>query len=173
VTVSVRDARGSREDRDWIRGVYRAYLDDLAAGSTGLFPALSEFGHQESDLLASWFRDEKSVPFVILRGGEQAGFALVTRMAPPAPRESPGFRLTEFFVAAQHRNRGVGRDAATLLFSRFAGEWLVTEQSRNASAVRFWRRVISGFTSGRYTERMAGAEVRHTFTSHGARRTVS
>ena len=40
VTVSVRDAR-ALDDRRWIQGVYRDYLDDLAP-DTGVFPVLGE-----------------------------------------------------------------------------------------------------------------------------------
>jgi hypothetical protein len=40
VPVTVRDARSSSQDREWIRTVYRDYLSELSASKTGLFPAL-------------------------------------------------------------------------------------------------------------------------------------
>ena len=60
---------------------------------------------------------------------------------------------------------GVGRDAAQLIFNRFAGQWEVTEYLRNAGAVSFWRRVISAYTRGTYTERISDGEVRQLFRS--------
>jgi predicted acetyltransferase len=165
MAVSIRDARRSRDDRRWIEQVYREYLVDLAAGGTGVFPALTVTGQESQDLLGAWFHNERSMPFVVLRDGEPAGFALVERtsMAPPGPQAT--YRLTEFFVRQPQRRRGLGREAASLLFDRFEGRWLVTESTRNREAVAFWRNVIGGYTRGRYRERVAGGEIQHTFSS--------
>jgi predicted acetyltransferase len=176
MSVAIRDARGSRADQDWIARTYREYLDDLSAGNSGMFPALAETGHCEADLLLEWFRDDRSVPLVILSNGNPVGFArVVAQRARPvaeARKPLPDYQLVEFFVQGLHRRRGVGRLAAQLIFSRFAGRWLVTEESRNPAAVRFWRKVLADFTRGRYSERTAGAEVRHTFVSPAATGTV-
>lgn len=167
MSVSLREARGSRADRDWIQRTYREYLDDLSSANTGLFPALPEAGYRETDVTLAWFRDERSVPLVILRGGVPAGFARVVCTRPgPAPAR-PQFQLVDFFIQSPHRGLGVGRQAATLIFSRFAGDWLVTEETRHPGAVQFWRKVVAAFTRGRYTERVSGAEVRHRFVSAG------
>ncbi len=61
--------------------------------------------------------------------------------------------MSEFFVRKQHRRVGMGRDAATLIFDRFAGEWEIVEYQRNPGAVAFWRRVLAGYCPGGYTER--------------------
>jgi predicted acetyltransferase len=169
VSVTIRDARNSPADREWISRAFRGYLDDLSAGGTGVFPALTEAGLSEPDQVLDWFRDERSRPLVLLSGGQPVGFArILTGHAPLPASGPPGFRLTDFFVQARHRGRGVGRHAAALIFARFEGQWLVTEETRNPGAVKFWRRVVAEFTGGRYTERVAGAEVRHTFVSQGA-----
>ena len=39
----------------------------------------------------------------------------------------------------KHRRVGIGRDAATLIFDRFAGDWEIVEYQRNPGAVLFWR----------------------------------
>lgn len=97
--VTVRDARSSTEDREWIRAVYRDYLSELSASKTGLFPALGEWDARESEFLAGWFADPGANPFVILDAGQRAGFALVSR--PPAfPRTSVNYRMAEFFIVA-------------------------------------------------------------------------
>lgn len=164
--VTIRDAKPSRHDRDWIASVYREYLGDLSAGNTGLFPALSETGYRDDDILAVWFRDDRATPILILHTGTPAGFALVERALPRAGLdELPHYRLSEFFVREPFRRRGVGRAAAQLIFTRFAGRWLVVEQVRNGGAVAFWRRVIMRYTRGRFQERQGGGEVRHSFDS--------
>ena len=47
MTVSVRDARGTARDREWIESVYRDYLDDLSPLNTGVFSttSLGEIGY--------------------------------------------------------------------------------------------------------------------------------
>lgn len=168
MAVSIRDAKGSPDDRQWIQSVYREYLDDLSALNTGIFPVLGEFGQREPDLLARWFADDRSHPLLILKSEQPAGFALVVRPQ-PSPRANPpiDYRMSEFFVLTKHRRLGVGRDAATLIFNRFAGQWEVTEYLLNAGAVTFWRRVIMAYTKGRYTERVADGEVRQVFRTAG------
>jgi len=168
VTIHLREARSVPADRLWIESVYRDYLDDLSADSTGLFPALQEEGHTDRDLLGGWFRDERSTPFVILRAGRPIGFAVVTRPVSRGAGTDADYRLSEFFVVADQRKLGVGREAALLLFARFNGKWEVTEQSRNTGAVQFWRRVIRLYTKGRYTERAGNGEITHRFTSERA-----
>lgn len=166
MAVSIRDAKRSPEDRKWIQSVYRDYLSDLATLNTGIFPVLGEFGHREPDLLARWFADDRSHPLLILKDDQPAGFALIVRPPVMSPaRPVVDHRLSEFFVLRRYRRLGVGRDAAQLIFNRFAGEWEVTEYLRNAGAVSFWRRIISAYTRGTYTERITDGEVRQQFRS--------
>lgn len=166
MAVSIRDAKGSSGDRDWIRSVYRDYLGDLSMLNTGVFPVLGEFGNREPDLLAGWFADERSHPLLILKSDRPVGFALVARpQAISLVRPPIDFRLSEFFVQRPFRRLGVGRDAATLIFNRFAGRWEVTEYLRNSGAVDFWRRTIGTYTQGKYSERISDGEVRQVFES--------
>lgn len=166
MAVSIRDAKGSAEDRKWIQSVYRDYLSDLATLNTGIFPVLGEYGHREPDLLARWFADDRSHPLLILKDEHPAGFALIVRPPATAQARPPiDHRLSEFFVLRKFRRLGVGRDAAQLIFNRFAGQWEVTEYLRNPDAVSFWRRVISAYTRGTYTERINDGEVRQLFRS--------
>ena len=158
--VTLRDARDSPEDRDWIRAVYRGYLSDLSSSQSGVFPAL-DWGTRESDFLASWFADSRSYPFVILQRGVPVGFALVSRPSGIGRGSAADYRLAEFFVVESARRRGVGTIAVELLFSRFAGEWEVLENESNRAALAFWRRVIASYTQGRFAETRFGGEVCH------------
>ena len=164
MTVSIRDARASRRDRELIEASYRDYLFDLSLGGTGVFPALTVTGQSEGELLAGWFRDERSTPLLVLRGGVPVGFALVERSLGRGAA-APQYHMTEFFIRQQDRGLGVGREAAGLIFTRFPGDWRVTESSRHSGAVNFWRKVIGAYTGGRYRERLADGEVRHFFSS--------
>jgi len=80
--------------------------------------------------------------------GHPAGFALVKRIndAPPT------FDMGEFFIARQHRRRGVGRRVAIKLFDSLPGRWEVREMPANKPAQTFWRNTIASYTSGAFTE---------------------
>lgn len=164
MTVTVRDARDSDDDRAWIRTAYRDYLSELSASRSGIIPITGEWQTRDDEFLAGWFRDPAARPFVILASGVRAGFALVTRL-PAWPREQADFRMSEFYVVPAARGRRVGAHAATLLFSRFEGEWEVLENEGNRAALAFWRRVIGGQTAGRYRETREAGEIRQRFRS--------
>jgi len=166
VPVSIRDAQHSPADRAWIQSQYGEYLEDLSRLSmnTGVFPAAGEYGEREQELMARWFADDSSHPLIVLKDERPVGFALVSR-PPRNLRESVDFRMAEFFVAAKARRLGVGRDAALLIFGRFAGAWEITEFQYNKPAVAFWRAVVSKYTGGRFRESVAHGEVRQVFSS--------
>jgi len=172
MSVTLRDARRSDDDQRWIQAVYPEYLQELSAAmhsGTGVFPVLGEHGERHAELLARWFRDDRSHPLLLLDGGRAAGFALVSR--PLVASDAKGaveFRMAEFFVRNAFRRRGIGRAAATLIFSRFAGRWEITEATSNSHAVIFWRQIVMSYTRGRYDERVRDGEVRQIFVSTNA-----
>jgi predicted acetyltransferase len=172
MSVTLRDARRSEEDQRWIQAVYPEYLDELSRSmhsNTGVFPVLGEHGERHAELLARWFRDDRSHPVLLLSDGRPAGFALVSRpLVPTTARDAVEYRMAEFFVRPTHRRRGIGRAAAALLFSRFAGRWEISEATTNVRAVDFWRQTVMGYTRGRYDERVRDGEVRQRFTSSNA-----
>jgi predicted acetyltransferase len=169
VLTSIRDVKYSKQDRQWIQDVYGEYLESLSSLNTGLFTVLGvddPVEHHREEIFANWFSNDQSHPLVILQGAKSVGFALVTRpRIAPAGERSADFVMSEFFVREPHRRAGVGRDAATLIFDRFAGEWEILEYTRNPGAVAFWRRVISAYSRGSYTERSRNDEIRQRFRS--------
>ena len=161
--VSIRDALNSPRDRQWIQAQYPEYLEDLSQMSmnTGIFPATREV---QAELMARWFADDSSYPLINHKNEQPAGYALVSR-PPRNRRDQVDFRMAEFFIALKSRRLGVGRDAAQLIFNRFAGSWEITEFVYNKAAVSFWRAILSEYTGGKFQERVAHGEVRQTFTS--------
>ena len=164
--VSIRDCRHLKNDRHWIQSVYDEYMESLADLNTGLFSVLGANNPHEDEIFANWFANDQSHPLLILKGSDPVGFALVTRPRIPAAGEpAADYRMSEFFVRSQHRRVGMGRDAATLIFDRFAGDWEIIEYLRNPGAVAFWRRVVAVYSAGRYTERSRHGEVQQRFKS--------
>jgi predicted acetyltransferase len=169
MTISVRDTRQSKSDRQWIESVYRDYLNDLAPLGTGVFPALTEFGHREPDQLASWFADSSAHLLTILQDDKPVGFAMVRTGLVLPGRERADFSMAEFFIARTWRRRGAGQEAVRLICDRFAGRWHIMEYLRNPGAVAFWRRVVSAYTRGDYQERSGAGEL-HQYFDSGSRR---
>lgn len=177
--VSIRDSRA--DDHDWIQSVYRDYLADLAPSATGLFPMLPEIGQRESEQIARLLSGRGAHLLTICYADDAVGFAKITVLgaatpavattaaAAPATTPAAEYSMAEFFVARPWRRRGIGAQAVRLILDRFEGSWLITEHSRNAAAVRFWRRVVSAYTGGRYQERIVNGEVQQRFMS-GRRR---
>lgn len=168
VPVSIRDALNSPRDRQWIQAQYPEYLEDLSHMSmnTGIFPATREV---QTELMARWFADDSSYPLIILKNEQPAGFALVSR-PPRNRRDTIDFRMAEFFIALKSRRLGIGRDAAQLIFNRFAGSWEITEFAYNKPAVGFWRSILTEYTGGKFQEKVAHGEVHQTFTSGNKQR---
>jgi predicted acetyltransferase len=167
--VSIRDCRHSKKDRQWIQDVYPEYLDALADLNTGLFSVLGASNPHQDEIFANWFANDHSHPLTILKGPESVGFALVTRpQVAAAGQTAVNYHMSEFFVRKQHRRSGIGRDAAKLIFDRFAGDWEIVEYQRNPNSVAFWRRVLAVYCAGRYTERTKNGEVHQRFTSRPA-----
>lgn len=167
MTVTLRDARPSAEDRAWISRYYPEYVNELAlriSGTAAPFPVDGEHGNRQPEWLLRWFRDDRTHPLLILSAGQRAGFALVARpLQLPAATQPVVHEMAEFFIRTPYRRRGVGAEAAGLIFRRFGGDWRVSEAQRNLPAVVFWRRVISNFTGGVHTERLVDGDVRHAF----------
>ena len=166
MSISIRDCKYSKSDRQWIQDVYGEYLDSLSDLNTGFFSIIGAENPQKDSIFASWFASDQSHPLVIANGAEPVGFALVSRPQIPTGGEPPpDYRMAEFFVRKQHRRKGYGRNAARLAFDRFAGEWEIIEYLRNPGSVRFWRSVLAAYCGSAYTEKSRDGEIRHRFRS--------
>jgi predicted acetyltransferase len=165
--ITIREARSSKSDRDWIEETYGEYLADLTADTTGVYPSLTVTGQSVEEIIQGWFHDDRCTAFMVLREQEPVGFAVVQRSLAGTEDPKRHFRLSEFFIRKPFRNKGVGRGAAMLIFARYAGEWTIAEQSRNPGAIRFWRRVVSEFTNNKFREKRGQGEIAHIFTSAG------
>ncbi len=169
--VSIRDCRHSSKDRAWVKSVYGEYVEALSDLNTGLFSVIGADNPQRDEIFANWFSSDQSHPLVILKDRNTVGFALVTRpRISAAGEDAADFQMSEFFVRQPYRRGGIGRDAAKLIFDRFAGEWVIIEYQRNPGSVAFWRRVLMSYCPGRFTERSRHGEIRQRFRSGAAAR---
>lgn len=133
-----------------IRNLWQFYIYEFSRfGRYPVTPA-GRFHEQELDGLFS--RSERH-PFVLHADGNVAGFAMVDHAINSYFTDAKGINyMAEFFVLVAYQGRGVGAQAATLLFDQFPGKWEVYEMLPNVNAQHFWRKVIGRYTNGRYTE---------------------
>lgn len=117
--------------------------EDAEVNEDGRFPAYP-------DLDRYWSEPSRYLPFLFRVDGRLAGFALIRRLDHPG--SEPTWRMVEFFILRRYRRRGLGRQAATILFDRCPGRWEVGQIWGNQAAITFWRRVIGAYTGGRFSE---------------------
>ncbi|HET7545362.1 MAG TPA: GNAT family N-acetyltransferase [Polyangiaceae bacterium] len=108
-----------------------------------------------------WTEREKRFPFLIRQQGKVTGFALAQRGSPLSD-DPEVFDVAEFFVLRSERRSGVGARAATLLWERFAGRWIVRVAEGNRAGLPFWTRVIHSYAGDAASQTVRG-EARNRF----------
>lgn len=133
-------------DRELIRRMLELYLHDFSEFDGADLDEHGRFDY--SDLDYFWFEPTHAA-FVISVDDHLAGFVLVDdEVFLPGSQRS----ITEFFVLRKYRRRGVGLAAAHEVFRRLPGRWEVQVIAPNVPAQHFWRKVVEGFTQGRFVE---------------------
>ncbi|HEY9076254.1 MAG TPA: GNAT family N-acetyltransferase [Anaerolineaceae bacterium] len=141
------------EQKPVLRRLMELYLYEFSAMQDKEISEYGEYGYHYFD---HYWTDSNRFPFLIRANGKIAGFALVLRSSLFSDQESSlssrTTAMAEFFVLLKYRRKGVGAEAAALLFDRFPGRWEVGEIEENPAAHAFWRRIIGDYTNGNYEE---------------------
>ena len=82
--------------------------------------------------------------------GRPAGFVLLEERS--SDDNPDAHYVAEFCVLRAYRRGGYGTAMARTLFDRYPGRWWIEEVAPNGAAQAFWRRVVAGYTGGRYSE---------------------
>lgn len=101
------------------------------------------------DDLTPFFNDADKKSFLIKVGDELAGFALIAKLGAMPEID---FYLSEFFILAKLQNKGIGTIVATDLFNRLKGKWALGIIPENKKASAFWRKIITAYTTGNFSE---------------------
>lgn len=163
--VELRPASGEADARA-VRNLWPLYQHDLSAFDGARPNRHGVFGDddrittlaQHVTSLDPWWGDPASLfPYLVVAEGRPAGFSLIaarTRLPLGIPAD---FVVHEFFVLHAYRGCGVAERAALEGFERHRGAWEVATHPNHPRAIAFWRRVVGGYTSGRFSE----AEIDH------------
>lgn len=113
--------------------------------------AFPENGLYEGCEVKRYFEDKEHYPFLVKIGEELAGFVLIDKKG---TKPSTDWNMGEFFIVAKFQGKGIGKQVAELAWEQFPGFWEVTVIPENTPALAFWRKIVSDFTKGEYSEEM-------------------
>lgn len=138
----------------------QAYLTEFATFET---VAQDADGRYIYPYFEHYWEDPNRYPFLFMDGAEPVGFALLRFEADPLTGQGV-MELAEFFVVPARRRSGIGTAAAEKLWDLFPGQWRLSVLTSNRNAQPFWRRVVSEYTEGNYTEQAPTQAVGGAFT---------
>ncbi|MFC1736381.1 GNAT family N-acetyltransferase [Candidatus Hydrogenedentota bacterium] len=151
----------NNEDAHIIKNLYPLYLHDISEfdgntpnrhGLIGEDDSVTTLARQGEAQDNWWQNPEALFPYLILVGGCPAGFNLIaTNPCLPQGIEAD-FEVHEFFLVHAYRGKGVAEQAAIEGFDRHRGKWEVVTCPAHERAIAFWRKVLSNYMSGRYSE---------------------
>jgi predicted acetyltransferase len=141
MTVTV--TRALREHEPIIQNLAQLYTHDFSDFwvDTPRGDLLPDGRFEEYPMQEYWTHPNWSAS-LIRRDGVLAGFALINDRTHSG--EAADRNVGEFFILRKHRGRGVGRLAASALFSLHPGLWEVAVARKNTQALEFWRKTITG-----------------------------
>lgn len=111
---------------------------DVGADGTYQYQYLNEY----------WIEPNRFVYIAFVRG-KIAGFVMVnTHFIDNVLRWS----IAEFFVLRKYRRQGIGEYMAKYAFNQHPGQWVIMQIGSNLAAIKFWRKVVTRYTGGKYDE---------------------
>ena len=146
----------SEADSSLLSNLLELYIHDMSE----VFPHVQlgsdgRFGYSRLPLY--WSEPDRRFAFLIRCDDRIGGFILATRGS-PVVTDPNVLDVAEFFVLRQYRRAGTGREAASLLWNRLRGRWIVRVLESNAGSLAFWRNTIATFTGARFDERRLTTE---------------
>jgi len=134
-----------------IQNLARFYVYDLSrsCGRDSVDWAVPLDGLYESFDFKNYFEEVSRKAFLIKVGEELAGFVLLNQVATSSDID---WNIGEFFILARFQGQGIGQLVVQELWSIHPGRWEVAVVPENKSALAFWRKTISAFTNGLYSE---------------------
>jgi predicted acetyltransferase len=133
-------------DKPLLQRMMELYLYDFSEFDHGDLDENGCYGYRWLDYY--WSENERH-PFIVRVDGKLAGFVLVNRYTYLPGSE---WSIAEFFIMRKYRGKGIGKNVAFNIFDRFHGRWEVHELESNKPSHEFWRKVISDYTHGNYSE---------------------
>lgn len=133
-------------DKSLIQRMMELYQYDFSEFEKNDLDSHGSFGYSWLD---HYWCENGRCPFIVHVDGKISGFVLVNQKTYLPSSE---WAISEFFIMRKYRRQGVGKAVAFSIFDRFRGKWEVHEIEDNVPSQLFWRKVISDYTHGQYSE---------------------
>jgi len=158
--LNVKLKLSSTEDAHTIKNLWSLYQHDVSEFDGAVPNRYGIFSddktttlEQHLDSLNPWWKDPTSLfPYLIVVDDLPAGFNLIANRARLPKEIQADFVVHEFFVLHAYRGSSVAQQAAIEGFDKNKGTWEVVTYPAHLRAIKFWRRVISQYTSMQFSE---------------------
>ncbi len=159
--MNIEVIEAKQEDYSTVENLVRFYIYELSGimgwdcPENGLFGGcdeLPEYWRTQNPLTDAnerWPEGDQGYPFLVRANSRLAGFALIHQFG---NNPEVDYDVGQFFILRKYQRKGVGRFVAHHIFDKFCGNWEVLQMGDNKPAQKFWRKVISEYTSGDYED---------------------
>lgn len=139
------------EDYPTIQNMARFYVYDMSryCGFISKDWACPANGLYEAYDFKTYFEDPARRAYLIKVDDELAGFVLLHKTGTQAHTD---WNMGEFFMLAKFQGKGIGRLVAQKTWQMHPGIWEISVIPENKPALAFWRKIITAFTNGHYTD---------------------
>jgi len=164
-TVSIIHA--TLDDYPCIQNMARFYVYDLSreCGSISSDWAMPEDGLYESFDFKNYFEEQSRKAYLVKVYDEIAGFVLLNQATESSANT---WNMGEFFIIAKFQGQGIAYQVAKEIWNMHPSKCEVSVIPNNKSALNFWGKSISEFTSGTFNKQIK--EV--TYDEHCPRRII-
>lgn len=114
-------------DRARLDAMAKSYFADLLPNGPLYFPAS----------LDRYWSEKGRHPYLIQGNGSPIGFALVWNHA------CGTHELAEFTIRPEHRHKGLGTQAAHLVFNALGGDWTLGVATNSPGGMAFWQHCLA------------------------------
>ncbi|WP_058515358.1 GNAT family N-acetyltransferase, partial [Legionella santicrucis] len=141
----------SLNDYPIIRNMTQFYFYDLSrnCGRDSADWAVLSDGLYDAFDCKNYFEEANRKAFLIKILDELAGFVLLNQVATSS---DVNWNIGEFFILARFQRQGIGQLVAHELWNTYPGRWEVSILPENKDGLLFWRKIISVYTNGKYSE---------------------
>lgn len=141
------------DDYPCIQNMARFYVYDLSreCGSISSDWEIPEDGLYECFDFKSYFEESSRKAYLIKVYDEIAGFVLLNQAT---ENSENNWNMGEFFIIAKFQGQGIASRVAKEIWNMHPGKWEVSVIPNNKSALNFWGKAISEFTSGTFNKQI-------------------
>jgi predicted acetyltransferase len=145
--------QATMDDYPCIQNMARFYVYDISreCGSISSDWAIPENGLYECFDFKNYFEEPSRKAYLVKVYDEIAGFVLLDNEV-KNPHNT--INMGEFFIIAKFQGQGIANQVAKEIWNMHPGKWEVSVIPNNKSALNFWGKAISEFTSGTFNKQI-------------------